>query len=134
MAILAIGSSVYPALEAAAKLAEDGIQCSVVNARFAKPLDSDLILGLAKDTGCLVTVEENALSGGFGSAVLQLVQAEGPADVQVESIGLPDRFGDQETLRSTFNLDSGGIARFIRKAFPGLFIHAGKNESDVSFR
>ena len=73
LAILAIGSMVYPALNAARLLSKEGIECSVVNARFAKPLDSELILRLARKTGRLVTVEENTLAGGFGSAVLELL-------------------------------------------------------------
>ena len=75
--ILAIGATVAPAVEAAGKLASGGIEATVVNARFAKPLDSELIIGLAKYTRRLVTVEENALSGGFGSSVAMLIQDSG---------------------------------------------------------
>ena len=66
--IVAIGSTVYPALQAAETLKGRGISAGVINARFAKPLDADLILSVAGKTGCIVTVEENALQGGFGSA------------------------------------------------------------------
>ncbi len=123
LAILAIGSTVYPALDAAARLARDGVECAVVNARFAKPLDSELILRLASQTKRLVTVEENALAGGFGSAVSQLVQASGLADVRVDGIGLPDSFvdhGPQELFRAMFDLDADGIARRVKTAFPEL--------------
>ncbi|UCG84176.1 MAG: 1-deoxy-D-xylulose-5-phosphate synthase, partial [Dehalococcoidia bacterium] len=123
IAILAIGSTVYPALEAATLLAEEGIDCAVVNARYAKPLDSKLILETAERTKGLVTVEENALIGGFGSSVLQLVHSSGLSSIKVESIGLPDDFvehGDQYIFRSEFCLDSQGIAGRIRQAFPEL--------------
>ncbi|MEE9401140.1 MAG: 1-deoxy-D-xylulose-5-phosphate synthase [Dehalococcoidia bacterium] len=122
--ILAIGSTVYSALSAAERLGEEGIRCAVANARFAKPLDSDLVMGLAAQTKRLVTVEENTLAGGFGSAILQLIQASGLSDVKVECIGLPDGFvehGPQELLRAMFALDSDGIAQRIRVSFPELF-------------
>ncbi len=123
VAILAIGASVAPALEAAERLGQSGIGCSVVNARFAKPLDSPLILDLAAQTKRLVTVEENAIAGGFGSAVLELVQSSGIHDVEVELIGLPDEFvehGPQGLLRAKYNLDADGIARHVLSSFPEL--------------
>ena len=121
--ILALGSTVYPALEAARQLAREGIDCTVVNARFAKPLDSKLILEQASRTGKLVTVEENALAGGFGSAVLQLLESSRLKGVRIECIGLPDEFiehGPQELFRSMFDLDSEGISRRIKGSFPEL--------------
>ena len=124
--ILAIGATVHPAIQAADALAEEDIDCAVVNARFAKPLDSELILTLAERNTNVVTVEENALAGGFGSAVMQLIRTSDLADVKVETIGLTDKFiehGSQEQLRSMEGLDSEGIARCIRKAFPRLLIH-----------
>ncbi|MBI4304623.1 MAG: 1-deoxy-D-xylulose-5-phosphate synthase, partial [Chloroflexi bacterium] len=88
-AILAFGSTVYPALAAAALLASEGIDCAVVNARFAKPLDSELMLELAARTGRLLTVEEGALAGGFGSAVLEMLCNARLDGVKVECLGLP---------------------------------------------
>lgn len=123
LAILAIGSTVYPALAAAEQLAGEGVGCAVVNARFVKPLDSRLILDLANRTGRLLVVEENALPGGFGSAVLELLSRAGARDTKVECLGLPDRFiehGTQELFRSRLNLDSEGIARVIRSSFHEL--------------
>ncbi len=123
VAILAIGVSVAPALEAAQRLDELGIGCTVVNARFAKPLDSSLILDLAYDIKRLVAVEENAIAGGFGSAVLELVQSSGIHDVEVELIGLPDEFvehGPQAVLRAKYALDAEGIAKRILSSFPEL--------------
>jgi 1-deoxy-D-xylulose-5-phosphate synthase len=113
VSILAIGSTVYPALQAADLLRERGISASVINARFVKPLDRELILAEANRTGILVTVEENALLGGFGSAVLELLSDEGLTQVRVKRIGIPDSFveqGSQSQLRADLGLDGAGIA------------------------
>jgi len=113
LTLVAIGSTVYPALEAAALLKEQGISAAVVNARFIKPLDSELILAQAEKTGCLVTVEENALLGGFGSAVLEAVSDAGLSSLRVKRIGIPDSFiehGSQDQLRKDLGLDAPGIA------------------------
>ena len=113
LTLVAVGSTVYPALQAAALLKEKGIFASVVNARFIKPLDSELILEQARKTGCLITVEENALQGGFGSAVLELVSDSGMIGVRVKRIGIPDQFieqGSQSQLRADLGLDAAGIA------------------------
>ena len=123
VAILAIGAMVAPAFEAAQELASKGIESTVVNARFAKPLDSELIVGLASRIKRIVTVEENALSGGFGSSVVDLLQKSGMSDVQVKSIGLPDKFikqGAQATLRSEYGLDANGIVQQVLTLFPNL--------------
>ena len=93
VALLAFGPPLYWALEAAARLDAQSVQATVVNARFAKPLDEQLILELAARSGRIVTVEEHALAGGFGSAVLELLADRGLAgSVRVERIGLPDSF------------------------------------------
>ncbi len=113
LAIVAIGSTVYPALEAAKLLEAKGIRATVVNARFVKPLDRELILGVARQTGCIITVEENALQGGFGSAILELLADEGMTSVRVKRIGIPDRYieqGPQSRLRANLGLDGTGIA------------------------
>jgi 1-deoxy-D-xylulose-5-phosphate synthase len=113
LTIVAIGSTVYPALEAADLLRERGIFASVVNARFVKPLDRELLLAEAAKTGVLVTVEENALLGGFGSAVLELLSDEGLSQVRVKRIGIPDSFieqGSQAQLRADLGLNGAGIA------------------------
>lgn len=121
LAIIAIGVSVYPALKAAGILKEKGIRAAVVNARFVKPLDSELILGWARRTGQVVTVEENALQGGFGSAVLELMEEERVTGVKVKRIGIPDRFieqGSQAQLRKDLGFDAAGIAATV-EAFLG---------------
>jgi len=125
LAILAIGSMVTPALNAARCLSEEGIDSAVVNARFAKPLDSELVLAMARKTRRLLTVEENALAGGFGSAVLELLAQARLNDVTVECIGLPDRFiehGSPEILHEKFELNPAGIVRRVKTAFPELLI------------
>ncbi|MFQ6122090.1 MAG: 1-deoxy-D-xylulose-5-phosphate synthase [Dehalococcoidales bacterium] len=119
--ILAIGAMVVPALEAAQKLTSNKIEATVVNARFAKPLDSELIIDLASRIKCLVTVEENTLSGGFGSNVIKFLKESEIHDVQVKSIGIPDEFVDQGTqaiLRAKYGLDAEGITRRVLVLFP----------------
>jgi len=116
VAILAIGAMVAPALEAAQELTSSGIEATVVNARFAKPLDSELIIDLASRIKRIVTVEEDALSGGFGSSVADLLQKSGIISAQVKSIGIPDEFveqGSQAVLCSKYGLDAKGIAQQV---------------------
>jgi len=117
-AILAVGTMVYPAFEAAEKLADEGLSLAVVNARFVKPLDRDLIVEVARNTGVIVTVEENVLEGGFGTAVLELLEEEGIEDVKVRRLGFPDRYieqGEQSELRALYGLDAVGIAAAVRE-------------------
>jgi 1-deoxy-D-xylulose-5-phosphate synthase len=123
VAIIAIGAMVAPAFEAARELASTGIEATVVNARFAKPLDSELIMDLASHIKRIVTVEENTLNGGFGSGVIDLLQKSGISDIKVKSTGLPDEFidhGAQAMLRSRYGLDAEGIARQVLSLFPAL--------------
>lgn len=117
--ILAVGSRVQPSLAAAELLENEGISLAVVNARFVKPLDRTLIVELARESGILVTVEENAVQGGFGSAVLELLEEEGIAGKRVLRLGYPDRFveqGEQAELHAAYGLDTAGIVSRI-KAF-----------------
>jgi 1-deoxy-D-xylulose-5-phosphate synthase len=129
VAILTLGATVYPALEAASDLSKAGVECSVVNARFANPLDSQLILDTAGKVKRLFTVEENVLAGGFGSAVLQLLHNYQVSGVRVKCHGIPQVFvehGSQSLLRSKYNLDAPGIARQVLVAFPELSVHSRK--------
>jgi len=115
--ILAIGNRVAPSLEAAATLEAEGIRAAVVNARYAKPLDRELILELAGRIKRLVTVEENVLHGGFGSQVASLLQQGGLVDVSLRSLGIADEFveaGPQDLLRARYGLDAAGIAGAVR--------------------
>jgi 1-deoxy-D-xylulose-5-phosphate synthase len=113
--ILAYGVTVAAALEAARLLERDGTSVTVVNARFAKPLDEDAILAAAR-RGPIVTAEEHALAGGFGSAVLELLSRAG-ALVRVKCLGVPDRFvehGKRQRLLSSLSLDAPGIAAAVK--------------------
>jgi 1-deoxy-D-xylulose-5-phosphate synthase len=112
--IIAIGSTVMPSLEAAEHLALWGIDAMVINARFAKPLDTELILDVTNHAKRMVIVEENVLSGGFGAAVLELLGKAEISDVKVKRLGIPDEFvthGKQDFLRSLYYLDAQGIAK-----------------------
>jgi len=123
VAILAIGATVFPTLEAAEELASNGIEATVVNTRFAKPLDAELIIGLANHIKHIVTVEENTINGGFGSGISNLLQEADMHNIQMKSIGLPDEFiehGTQDILRAKYGLDARGIARQILTLFPSL--------------
>ncbi|OPL16508.1 MAG: 1-deoxy-D-xylulose-5-phosphate synthase [delta proteobacterium MLS_D] len=115
-AIIAVGSMVYPSLEAARLLAERDIEVTVVNSRFVKPLDADLLCRTATETGRVVTVEENVLMGGFGSAVLELFQERGTIPAGMTRIGVGDCYvehGSQKELREQQGLDAQSIAAAV---------------------
>ena len=123
LAILAYGPLVHTALEAAEVMARSGVEATVVNARFAKPLDVDLILELAQGHDLLVTLEENALAGGFGSAVLETLEDHRPVRAHVRRLGLPDVFvehGSQEILRRKYGLALQGVLEAIAREVPRL--------------
>ncbi|MFO7570427.1 MAG: 1-deoxy-D-xylulose-5-phosphate synthase [Smithellaceae bacterium] len=114
LAILAVGVTVYPALAAARRLALENLSVRVVNARFIKPLDAELILETAGSIGRILTVEENVLQGGFGSAVLELLAEQGVPGVRVMCLGIADEYVEHATqaeLRSQYGLDEEGIYR-----------------------
>jgi 1-deoxy-D-xylulose-5-phosphate synthase len=122
LVLFATGFSVSSSIAAAEKLAKIGIECTVVNSRFIKPLDSELILDLTRRHTRFITVEENAVYGGFGSAVVSLLKSA-KSDARVECIGIPDEFvahGPQKVLRAKYNLDAEGIAQRVVSAFPEL--------------
>ena len=113
VAILAYGSMVYPSMEAAKSLEKDGVESTVINARFVKPLDSELIIALARSRRLIVTVEDAYLAGGFGSAVLELLEENSLSDkIKVVRMGVPDRIvthGDPKLLLAKYGLDADGI-------------------------
>ena len=124
IAIVAYGAMVHPSLQAAENLAKDGIETTVVNARFVKPLDAQLLLALARTKRLLVTVEEAYLAGGFGSAVLELLEENGLQDkVRVARMGIPDRLvthGDPKLLLAKYGLDADGIYTRVRESIEVL--------------
>jgi 1-deoxy-D-xylulose-5-phosphate synthase len=122
VAIIGYGYGVMPAEQAAATLAEEGIEATVINARFVKPLDSELILEAARRCRRVVTIEDGVLQGGFGSAVLEMLQDHGCC-VPVLRLGLPDQFiehGKREKLLEILGLDGAGVAKSVRKFVKGL--------------
>ena len=117
VAILALGVHVQTAVEAADLLAREGISATVVNARFAKPLDAACILDLARRIGRFVTIEEGVKAGGFGSAVLELLAAHG-LTCPVTVLGIPDEFidhGKPAQLRAQCGLTAENVAAEARK-------------------
>ena len=124
IAVIAYGSMVYPAVQAAESLAKDGIDATVVNARFVKPLDEKLILEIAGSHRLIVTVEEAYLAGGFGSAVMELLEMHGMQDkVKVVRMGVPDRIvthGDAKLLLAKYGLDADGIYQKVKTSAAAL--------------
>jgi 1-deoxy-D-xylulose-5-phosphate synthase len=118
VALIAYGSMVYPSVRAADALRGDGIDATVVNARFVKPLDREAILRLAREFSLIVTIEEAYLAGGFGSAVLELLEAEGMQDkVKVVRMGIADEIvthGDPKRLLGHYGLDAEGIRERVK--------------------
>jgi len=116
VAILAIGSTVSVAWHARARLQELGLDVTVVNARFMKPLDEDLIVDLTRNHSLLVTIEENVRRGGFGEAVLEVVNRHG-CGAEVNIVALPDEFvehGTQQILRAECGIDVDGLVQIVR--------------------
>jgi 1-deoxy-D-xylulose-5-phosphate synthase len=115
--LLPVGNRVYPALAAAARLAEQGVNAAVINPRFLKPLDTELITSWAAQTGHVVTIEDNSALSGFGSGVLQLLNQRG-LHLPVKILGYADRFvehGPQATLWHNAGIDTDGIVRSVQK-------------------
>jgi 1-deoxy-D-xylulose-5-phosphate synthase len=116
VAILAVGSMVAPSLQAAEILAQQGIEATVVNARFVKPVDTEMVVDLATRIKRIVTVEENTLSGGFGNYVTDAIRQADLGDVIIRNVGLPDVFvehGGQAFIRSKYGLDAQGIVKTV---------------------
>ncbi|MBI3893482.1 MAG: 1-deoxy-D-xylulose-5-phosphate synthase [Candidatus Wallbacteria bacterium] len=116
--LLGYGHMLHPALEAAEQLEAEGVSAAVVNPRFAKPLDRELILSYARREMPMVTVEEHSLQGGFGSAVCELLADEVFPGVPVLRIGVPDELvehGTQKLMREKYGLTPAGIAKRTRE-------------------
>ncbi len=114
LCILAVGKVVAEALKAKKELEKSGISAAVVNARFVKPLDKDLIIEIAEKTGAVITVEDHVLDGGFGSAVLELLADNDKLNCRIKRIGIMDKFvehGAAEILRKEYHIDCSAIVR-----------------------
>jgi len=118
VAIIAVGSTVYPALEAAGELRGDGLGAEVINARFVKPLDEKLILSVFERGLPVVVVEDNTIVGGFGSAILELASRSGHALNRIRMLGVPDAFvahDSVDALREKIGLNASCIAVAARE-------------------
>lgn len=118
VAIVAIGVPVWQAVKAAEQLSQEGLSTAVINARFAKPLDHELIVGVAKRVRYVITVEEGCKMGGFGSAVLETLSDAGVTGVTTKILGLPDWYieqGPQDLLRERYGLTTEGIYRSVKE-------------------
>ncbi|WP_413937011.1 1-deoxy-D-xylulose-5-phosphate synthase [Nitrospira sp. BLG_1] len=118
VAIMAIGVSVWQAMEAAKRLSEEGVSTAVVNSRFVKPLDQELVVDVAKRVRYVVTVEEGCKMGGFGSAVLETLAESGVSNVRTKVLGLPDWYieqGPQDLLRERYGLTAEGIYQSVKE-------------------
>ncbi|MGM0445335.1 MAG: 1-deoxy-D-xylulose-5-phosphate synthase [Bacillota bacterium] len=120
--ILAVGSMVYPAVKAAENLKTMGIDAEVIDARFIKPLDEKMLKNKFLEYNKVITVEENVLEGGFGSAVLEFIERENIKSITVKRMGLPDEFithGTMGELRAMYDLNPDGIAKTTADFFKG---------------
>jgi 1-deoxy-D-xylulose-5-phosphate synthase len=127
-AIFAIGNEVRPAMQAAELLAKDGVEVAVINARFIKPLDDELIQRFCMAGAKIITIEEGSLAGGFGAAVMERAQELGLTGVDFHRIGIPDEYvhhGSPDVLRAQYDLHAEGIAKRVRE-------FAGDKEHDVA--
>lgn len=118
IAILAIGNMVHQSLKAAELLSAEGIEAEVVNMRFIKPLDEKLIFSICSRFHYIVTVEDNSICGGFGSAVLECVSKNHSLNVQIKIHGIPDEFIEHGTcaeLYALLKLDAPGIASVVKE-------------------
>lgn len=116
LAIFAVGTMVQPALEAAGSLAEEGIDCSVVNCRFLKPMDTGVLEAMLQEHGLIVTVEEGTVVNGFGAHLSERLHTTHPG-TRVVALGVPDRLMEQAPRAKqleSFGLTAGGIARRVR--------------------
>ena len=118
VAIVAIGVPVWQAVKAAERLNQEGLSTAVINARFAKPLDQELIVNVARRVRYVVTVEEGCKMGGFGSAILEMLSDAGVTGARTKVLGLPDWYieqGPQDLLRERYGLTAEGIYQSVKE-------------------
>jgi 1-deoxy-D-xylulose-5-phosphate synthase len=116
--IFAIGTEVWPAVHAAEMLKKEGLEIAVVNGRFIKPIDEELVLRFCKPGTKVITVEEGSIAGGFGAAVMEKCAELGLPGVDFHNIGVPDVYvhhGSQDILRAQYDLHAEGIAARVRQ-------------------
>jgi 1-deoxy-D-xylulose-5-phosphate synthase len=123
---------VNPSADAAAILEKNGVEATVINARFVKPLDAELIMSAANKHAVILTVEEAYLAGGFGSAVIELLESNDALEqLKVVRMGVPDEIvthGDPKLLLAKYGLNPDGIARRVREVLAEI------NEGKVNKR
>lgn len=120
LTVLAVGSMVNTALKMSELLSKKGIEAAVINARFIKPLDAEMLERVFRETKKVVTIEEGVISGGFGSAVLEFMERENVNDIKIKCLGLPDEFiehGTREELLRKYHLTPDEIAATIKTEF-----------------
>ncbi len=125
--LIGLGSTVHPCLAAAEALEGEGISVAVIDARFIKPLDIDLIFQWARECRVTLTVEENVLQGGFGSAVIEAATDSGEV-LNIHRLGLPDSYIEQATLkelRAELKIDADGIGATVKEVLSGGRIQKG---------
>ncbi|MBQ27144.1 MAG: 1-deoxy-D-xylulose-5-phosphate synthase [Nitrospiraceae bacterium] len=123
IAIIAIGAGVAPAMQAAQRLKSEGIVVTVVNARFVKPLDIELITTVASEANAVITVEDGVLQGGFGSAVLECLADHNVSNIRIKRVGIPDIFvdqGPQHRLREQCGITADGIYHTAKELHPAF--------------
>ena len=116
LSIIACGTMVCEAIDAADMLEHEGIHARVINLATVKPIDQEIIIQAAKETGAIVTAEEHQLMGGFGSAVAEVVVLNHP--VPIEMVGIEDTFGESgtpEELMTKYHLTSTDICEKAKK-------------------
>ncbi len=135
VALIAYGTMVNAAVEAADRLTASGIQATVVNARFVKPLDEELMIKLAGEHNLMVTIEEAYLAGGFGSAVLEVLESNGLLEsTTLVRMGVPDEIvphGEPKDLLASYGLNPDGIAARVNVELEAL---SGKNAGNKRFK
>jgi 1-deoxy-D-xylulose-5-phosphate synthase len=128
--IISFGPLAAASIEAARQLADDGLHVGVINARFLKPLDTDAVFRAIRSCGFVITVEEAALAGGFGSAVLEAAADAGLETRHIRRLGIPDQFiehGERGELLADLGLDAAGLARACRRAHDSIPLKGALN-------
>ena len=140
LAIFAYGHMVEPSEKTMALLEKAGISVALINARFAKPVDSEILLRYARSTGCLITIEEHSLDGGFGSAVLEVLeQNDALTNLRVKRIGVGNivvEHGAPKIIRNNLKLDPEGlfetIFEFYKKPLKSSLTISGNGKKNPS--